>query len=92
MVKAGVFAAGAGLKNSAQAKRIVFDGPGPYALRAGRRRPWRRSPMRVKERSHYGRVERVAMAAVRRSGRQRDDMFPESSFASTARLVRDPGT
>ena len=28
LVKAGVFVAGAGLKNSAQAKRIVFDGPG----------------------------------------------------------------
>ena len=28
LVKAGVFIAGAGLKNSAQAKRIVFDGPG----------------------------------------------------------------
>ena len=37
LVKAGVFVAGAGLKNSAQAKRIVFDGPrrtvidGPFA-------------------------------------------------------------
>ena len=28
LVKAGVFVAGAGLKNSAQAKRIVFDGAG----------------------------------------------------------------
>src|SRR5262245_65432727 len=28
LVKAGVFVAGAGLKNNAQAKRIVFDGPG----------------------------------------------------------------
>ena len=28
LVKAGVFIAAAGLKNSAQAKRIVFDGPG----------------------------------------------------------------
>jgi hypothetical protein len=28
LVKAGVFVAGAGLKNSAEAKRIVFDGPG----------------------------------------------------------------
>lgn len=28
LVKAGVFVAGAGLKNSAQAKRIVSDGPG----------------------------------------------------------------
>ena len=28
LVKAGVLVAGAGLKNSAQAKRIVFDGPG----------------------------------------------------------------
>jgi hypothetical protein len=28
LVKAGVFVAGAGLKNSAQAKRIVFDGRG----------------------------------------------------------------
>jgi hypothetical protein len=28
LVKAGVFVAAAGLKNSAQAKRIVFDGPG----------------------------------------------------------------
>ncbi|HEX6898308.1 MAG TPA: YciI family protein [Thermoanaerobaculia bacterium] len=28
MVKAGVFIAGAGLKNGADAKRIVFDGPG----------------------------------------------------------------
>ena len=28
LVKAGVFVAGAGLKNGAQAKRIVFDGPG----------------------------------------------------------------
>jgi hypothetical protein len=27
LVKAGVFVAGAGLKNDAQAKRIVFDGP-----------------------------------------------------------------
>ena len=37
LVKAGVFVAGAGLKNSAQAKRIVCDGPdrtvidGPFA-------------------------------------------------------------
>ena len=37
LVKAGVLVAGAGLKNSAQAKRIVFDGPsrsvidGPFA-------------------------------------------------------------
>ena len=37
LVKAGVFVAAAGLKNSAQAKRIVFDGPrrtvidGPFA-------------------------------------------------------------
>ena len=37
LVKAGVFVAGAGLKNNAQAKRIVFDGPrrtvidGPFA-------------------------------------------------------------
>jgi hypothetical protein len=37
LVKAGVFVAGAGLKNGAQAKRIVFDGPrrtvtdGPFA-------------------------------------------------------------
>src|SRR6516164_5445895 len=37
LVKAGVFVAGAGLQNSAQAKRIVFDGPsrtvidGPFA-------------------------------------------------------------
>ena len=37
LVKAGVFVAGAGLKNSAQAKRIVFDGArrtvidGPFA-------------------------------------------------------------
>ena len=37
LVKAGVFVAGAGLKNSAQAKRIVFDGTkrtvidGPFA-------------------------------------------------------------
>ena len=37
LVKAGVFVAGAGLKNSAEAKRIVFDGPrrtvidGPFA-------------------------------------------------------------
>ena len=28
LVKAGVFVAAAGLQNSAQAKRIVFDGPG----------------------------------------------------------------
>ena len=28
LVKAGVLVAGAGLKNSAQAKRIIFDGPG----------------------------------------------------------------
>ena len=28
LVKAGVFVAAAGLKNNAQAKRIVFDGPG----------------------------------------------------------------
>src|SRR5215216_5549527 len=28
LVKAGVLVAGAGLKNSTQAKRIVFDGPG----------------------------------------------------------------
>lgn len=28
LVKAGVFVAGAGLKNSAQAKRVVSDGPG----------------------------------------------------------------
>jgi hypothetical protein len=28
LVKAGVFVAGAGLKNSAEARRIVFDGPG----------------------------------------------------------------
>ena len=28
LVKAGVLVAGAGLKNSAQAMRIVFDGPG----------------------------------------------------------------
>ena len=28
LVKAGVFVAGAGLKNSAEGKRIVFDGPG----------------------------------------------------------------
>src|SRR6187200_2698455 len=28
LVKAGVLVAGAGLKNSAQAKRIVFEGPG----------------------------------------------------------------
>jgi len=28
LVKAGVFVAGAGLKNDAQAKRIVIDGPG----------------------------------------------------------------
>ena len=28
LVKAGVFVAAAGLKNSAQAKRIVFEGPG----------------------------------------------------------------
>jgi hypothetical protein len=28
LVKAGVFVAGAGLKNSAQAKRIVCEGPG----------------------------------------------------------------
>lgn len=28
LVKAGVLVAGAGLKNTAQAKRIVFDGPG----------------------------------------------------------------
>ena len=28
LVKAGVFVAAAGLKNSAKAKRIVFDGPG----------------------------------------------------------------
>lgn len=28
LVKAGVFVAGAGLKNSAEAKRVVFDGPG----------------------------------------------------------------
>jgi hypothetical protein len=28
LVKAGVFVAAAGLKNGAQAKRIVFDGPG----------------------------------------------------------------
>jgi hypothetical protein len=28
LVKGGVFVAAAGLKNSAQAKRIVFDGPG----------------------------------------------------------------
>jgi hypothetical protein len=28
LVKAGVLVAGAGLKNGAQAKRIVFDGPG----------------------------------------------------------------
>ena len=28
LVKAGVFIAAAGLKNSAQAKRIVFEGPG----------------------------------------------------------------
>ena len=28
LVKAGVFVAGAGLKNGAEAKRIVFDGPG----------------------------------------------------------------
>jgi hypothetical protein len=28
LVKAGVFVAGAGLKNSTEAKRIVFDGPG----------------------------------------------------------------
>jgi hypothetical protein len=28
LVKAGVFVAAAGLKNSVQAKRIVFDGPG----------------------------------------------------------------
>jgi hypothetical protein len=27
LVKAGVFVAGAGLKNNAEAKRIVFDGP-----------------------------------------------------------------
>jgi hypothetical protein len=37
LVKAGVFVAAAGLKNSAQAKRVVFDGPkrtvidGPFA-------------------------------------------------------------
>jgi len=37
LVKAGVFVAGAGLKNSTEAKRIVFDGPsrtvtdGPFA-------------------------------------------------------------
>ena len=37
LVKAGVFVAAAGLKNGAQAKRIVFDGPsrtvidGPFA-------------------------------------------------------------
>ena len=37
LVKAGVFVAGAGLKNNAEAKRIVFDGPsrtvidGPFA-------------------------------------------------------------
>jgi hypothetical protein len=37
LVKAGVFVAGAGLKNGAQAKRLVFDGPrrtvidGPFA-------------------------------------------------------------
>ena len=37
LVKAGVLVAGAGLKNGAQAKRIVFDGPsrtvidGPFA-------------------------------------------------------------
>ena len=37
LVKAGVFVAGAGLKNSAQARRIVFEGPrqtvidGPFA-------------------------------------------------------------
>ena len=28
LVKAGVFVAAAGLKNSAEAKRVVFDGPG----------------------------------------------------------------
>ena len=28
LVKAGVFVAGAGLKNSAHAKRVVFEGPG----------------------------------------------------------------
>ena len=28
LVKAGVFVAGAGLKNTDQAKRIIFDGPG----------------------------------------------------------------
>jgi hypothetical protein len=28
LVKAGVFVAGAGLKNSSHAKRVVFDGPG----------------------------------------------------------------
>ena len=28
LVKAGVFVAAAGLKNTAQAKRVVFDGPG----------------------------------------------------------------
>jgi len=28
LVKAGVFVAAAGLKNSAQAKRVLFDGPG----------------------------------------------------------------
>ena len=28
LVKAGIFIAAAGLKNSAEAKRIVFDGPG----------------------------------------------------------------
>ena len=37
LVKAGVFVAGAGLKNGAEAKRVVFDGPrrtvidGPFA-------------------------------------------------------------
>ena len=28
LVKAGIFVAGAGLKNTAEAKRIAFDGPG----------------------------------------------------------------
>ena len=40
LVKAGIMVAGAGLKNTAEAKRIAFDGPEPH----GHRRAVRRDP------------------------------------------------
>ena len=88
LVKAGVFVAGAGLKNGAQAKRIVYEGPGRPVIDGRSRRPESWSPAFDLGGQGHGRGRGLAEALPNpTSGRSEIEIRPFYEAADLAEFM-----